>query len=278
MITVRHILIKKLHIPNVGDCTVEIENLSSNLALNDEPMTLSIKNKETGFDVFGKLDFVTAEMIHILKVNAPDLPVAAMGLTDKCPINISDARADLSFNGQFNSKMIDFPITVVLRELKSTASGEGKILGLKAGTFGDMLGKISTLTVSAGVSGAVDRPKVHVDAGKTVASLVTALKAVGADMLAGLANEQLQQLFPGGLPVDVKGILSGKMPTSLPGMGDINKLIPGKGGKSPLDVIPGKDGKNPLDALKGVIPGKDGGGATTKPKDPAGGLLDGLRL
>ena len=295
LITIRSIRIDKLPIPveNIGDCTVDVKELSSDLALNEKPMTLSVKSKETAFDVFAMLDFVNAGTMHTLNVNAPNLPVAAMGITDKCPLDISEALADLKFNGKFNRNKLAFPIELKLHGMKSAVRGDQKVLGLDAKTAGEMFKNVKTMMLAADIRGAVASPEVHVNVGKTLTGLKDALFAAGKAKLANMAGEHLKKILPDGLPVDpgaiikdpgsiIKdpgSILKGKLPTSNPldvlkGAAD---LIPKKGD----DKTPGK---NPLDALKGVtdlIPKKDGDKdkqPTTKPKDPVGGLLDGLRL
>ncbi len=284
LITIRKIKIEKLPIPNLGVCVIDINELSSDLALNEKPMSLSAKS-DTGLDVAGLLDFVNAGAMHKLKMFAPNLPVSEMGLTDKCPIDISEAKAALSFDGQFNSKNMAFPIIVKLTELKSAVSGDKKVLGLDAATAKQMFESVKEMTLAANVSGAVDSPQLRVDVGKTLAGLKDGLIAAGKQQLANMAGEQLKKILPGGLPVDPGAII--KDPTKI--IKDPTKIIKDPGSLIPGGLIPGKKDdatdktppKNPLDALKGVIPGKDdakGAGSTTKPKDPVGGLLDGLRI
>ena len=296
LITIRSIRIEKLPIPveNIGACTVDIKEMSSDLALNEKPMTLSVKSVKTKFDVFAMLDFVNAGALHTLNVNAPNLPVAAMGITDKCPLDISEALADLKFKGKFNRNKLAFPIELKLHGMKAAASGDRPILGLDAKTADEMFKNVDNMMLAADIRGPVASPEVHVNVGKTVAGLKDALIAAGKTALANKATEHLKKFLPSGLPIDPGSILKDpgailkdpgaiikKLPTSNP-----LDLLKGKG---VTDLIPKKGddktpAKNPLDALKGVtdlIPKKDDDKdkqPTTKPKDPVGDLLDGLRL
>jgi len=290
MITIRRIRIEKLPIPNLGTCTVEINELSSDLALNEKPMSLDAKS-DTAFKASALIDFVNAGAMHKLAVNAPNLPVAAMGITDKCPLDISEALADLAFDGQFNRNKIAFPIELKLHGMKSAVRGDRKVLGLDPQTAERMFKNVTKLKVAADIRGAIASPEVHVDMGKTLAGLKEALVEAGKAELANMASEHLKKILPGGLPVDpgaiIKdpgailkdpgAIIKGKLPTSNPldALKGAMDLIPKKGGDTKAPT------KNPLDALKGVIPQKDAdkdAQPTTKPKGPVGGLLDGLKL
>jgi hypothetical protein len=294
MITIRSIRIDKLPIPNIGDCTVDIKELSSDLALNEKPMTVSIKSAKTKFDVFGKLDFIKPGAMHTLNVDAPNLPVAAMGLSDQCPLDISEALADLNFKGQFNRNKLAFPIELKLHGMKSAVRGGKPVLGLDAKTADEMFKNVTALTLAADVRGSVANPEVHVNPGKTLASLKDSLTAAGKAKLANMATEQLKNYLPSGLPIDPGGVI--KDPGSIikdPGsiIKDPGGLLNGKTPTSnPLDMLKGAGGllpgktdgpdkappKNPLD---GLIPKEDPTKEpTTKPKDPVDGLLDGLRL
>ncbi|MDP6545154.1 MAG: hypothetical protein QGH60_14300 [Phycisphaerae bacterium] len=290
MITIRSIRIDKLPIPNIGDCTVEIKELSSDLALNEKPMTLSIKNEKTKFNVFGTLDFVNPGAMHTLKVNAPNLPVAAMGITDKCPLDISEALADLKFDGKFNPNKIAFPIELKLHGMKAAAGGDRTVLGLDAKTADEMFKNVDNMMLAADIRGSVASPEVHVNVGKTVAGLKDALIAAGKTALANKATEHLKKFLPSGLPIDPGAII--KDPGSI--IKDPGSILKGKTPttnpldilKGATDLIPKKDGdkpkENPLDILKGatdLIPKKDGDKPkqpTTKPKDPVGNLLERL--
>jgi len=268
MITIRKIRIEKFPVPQIGDCVIDIKELSSNLALNELPMTLAAKS-DKGFDASGVIDFITEGAMHQLKVLAPNLKVAAMGLSEKCPIDIKEALATLRLDGKFNSKTLALPFQVQLSKLQSAVQGDGKVLGFDAKTAGEMFKSITRLDLVAVIEGAVDSPDVKVDVGKTVASLKGALMEAGKAQLANMAGERLKKVLPGGLPIDPGGII--KDPGSI--IKDPGSLLKGKtsegGDKTPS--------KNPLDALKNVVPGKNSS-STTKPKAPAGGLLDGLRL
>ena len=134
---------------------------------------------------------------------------------------------------------------------------------------------------------------LQAQSGSIAPNLKDALVAAGKAKLAGMASEHLKKILPDGLPIDPGAII--KDPGSI--IKDPGSILKGKLPTSnPLDVLKGatdlipKEGddktpkKNPLDALKGVtdlIPKKDDDKdkqPTTKPKDPVGGLLDGLRL
>jgi len=293
MITIRNIRIEKLPIPEIGDCTVDVKEMSSDLALNEKPMSVSVKNEKTKFDVFAMLDFVNAGAMHTLNVDAPNLPVAAMGITDKCPLDISEAMADLKFKGKFNRNKLAFPIELKLHGMKSAVRGDGKVLGLDAKTADEMFKNVDNMMLAADIRGPVASPEIHVNVGKTVAGLKDALVAAGKAKLANMASEHLKKILPGGLPIDPGAII--KDPGSI--IKDPGAILKGKTPTTnPLDILKGatdlipKKGddktpkKNPLDAIKGVtdlIPKKDDDKdqqPTTKPKDPVGGLLDGLRL
>lgn len=266
-VTIRHIKIEKLPIPNIGQCVVEANEISDNLALNEKPMSLSAKS-DTGFDASALIDFVNAGAMHKLAVTAPDIPVKAMGITDKCPLDISEAMADVKLDGQFNRNKLAFPIMLQLHGMKSAVRGKRSVLGLDPATADRMFKNVTKLKVAADIRGPVASPQVHVDMGKTLAGLKESLVEAGKAELANMAADQLKKVLPGGLPVP--GLTTTQPGDIIKGAGDLLK------GKTPTT--------NPLDALKGVtdlIPKKDDDKdkqPTTKPKDPVGGLLDGLRL
>ena len=268
-ITIRRIKIDKLPIPNIGTCTVEVNELSSNLALNEKPMDCSAKS-DTGFDAAALIDFVNAGAMHKLAVTAPNIPVSAMGLSDKCPLDISQAKVDVKLDGQFNHKKLALPLVLQLHDMKSAVRGDRKVLGLDPATAQRMFKNVTKLKVAADIRGAVASPEVHVDMGKTLAGLKEALVEAGKAELANMASEHLKKVLPDGLPVKLPGVAT-QPGDVIKGAGDLLK------GKKPTT--------NPLDALKGVadlLPKKDGDKTkqpTTKPKDakdPVGGLLERL--
>jgi len=269
-VTIRRIRIEKLPIPKIGQCTVEVKEASSNLALNEKPMSLSVES-DTGFDAKALIDFVNLGAMHELSVTAQNISVAAMGLTDKCPLDISEAKVDVKLDGgKFNRNELAFPIVLQLHGMKAAARGERGVLGLDPQVSERMFKNITNLKVSADIRGPISNPDVHVDIGKTVASLKKALVDAGKAELANLANKHLKKILPGGLPMKIPG-LSATQP------GDIIK--------GATDILEGKPPTiNPLDILKGatdLIPKKDDDKdkqPATKPKDPIGGLLDGIRL
>ncbi len=303
MITIRKITIEKLPVPNLGDCVVTITELSDDLPLNEEPMGLDITSSYSkDFSIKGAINFVKEGALHELKANIPKLPVAALGITDKCPLDIKDALANLKFDGKFNRDSLNFPIKVIMSQIKVAEGGNKKILGLDPAMAKQMFESAKEIVLAADVSGALQNPDVKVNIGDTLASLKNGLILAGKTQLANMASSHLKDL---GVPVDpelLKDPLKAlKDPTKLVDptkvLKDPTKIIkdPTNILKDPTKIIPGggllpgkKDtgddktpSKNPLDALKGVIPGKDDAKdpeATTKPKDPAGGLLDGLRL
>ena len=276
MVTIRKITIEKLPVPNLGDCVVTVTELSDDLPLNEEPMTLDIKSSYSDkFTVKGVINFVKAGKLHELKAFIPKLPVAALGITDKCPLDIKDALAKLEFDGKFNRDSLNFPLTVTLSDIKAVVSKDKPTLGVPPEVAAILFENLEKMTLAGDISGPVISPQFQVDLKKTTESLGPGLAklrekllAAGKEKLANMAGAQLKQILPEGLPTDPTRIL--KDPTKLL---DPTKIIPGGG------LLPGKKdaddktpSKNPLDALKGVIPGKEDA------KDPAGGLLDGLRL
>ena len=272
MVTIRLIKIDKIPIPNIGNCTIEIKELSSDLALNDKPMSFLVESDKK-FHASGMLDFVNAGAMHKLKVNAPNLPVSAMGLTDKCPLDISEALVNIAFDGKFNRNKLAFPIVMQLHGMKSAVRGKRGVLGLDPATAEKMFKNVTKLKVSADIRGPVASPQVHVDMGKTLAGLKDALIEAGKAELANMAGEHLKKLLPGGLPIDPGAIL--KDPGSI--IKDPGSIL-----KDPGGLLKGKlPTSNPLDLLKGtggILPKKDDTKPTTKPKDPVGGLLDKIRL
>jgi uncharacterized protein (TIGR03546 family) len=295
-VTIRHIKVEKLPIPNVGICTLDINELSNSLALNEKPMSFLVENDKKGdekFETSGMLDFINPGAMHALKVKAPNLSVGAMGLTDKCPLDISEAMVNVAFDGQFNRKKLAFPLTLQVHGMKSTARDGRSVLGIDSALAAEVFKNFEELKIAADISGAVANPKVKVDMGKTLPGLEKALKAAGFNAAANMAGEQLKKILPGGIPIKIPGVPTSNPADILKGAGDILK------GKAPIgnplellkkggvsDFVPKKDDDkpskgNPLDVLKGVtdlIPKKDDDKPTTKPKDPVGGLLDGLRL
>ena len=264
MVTIRKITIKSLPIPNVGDLNVTINELSSDLALNEKPMDFIANASKTKFHASGMLDFVNAGAMHKLKVTAPNLAVEKMGLTDKCPMDLSGAKLDLGLDGKFNRNKLALPIMLALRDLKPAAGGKG-ILGLDAATSERILKSVTNFKVSADIRGPIASPTVKVDTGKTLAGLKEALIQAGKDELANMAGEQLKKILPDGLPIKIPGI-NATQPA------DMIK----EAGKGIGDMLNGKTPtSNPADLLKGAADMLKGGDEdeTEEKKDPAGGLL-----
>jgi hypothetical protein len=296
-ITIRRLEVAKIPVDQLGNFKVEATELSNNLALNEKPATLKVTS-DKDFDGSATLDFVNKDARHALKIIAPNLPVAALGLSDKCPVDISEALADIDFNGTFSSKDLKMPLVLKVHGMKSAMRGDKGIFGLDAATSQEIFKNITEMTLSADVHGTMANPQLKVDAGKTLAGLKDTLLAAGKAQLANMAGAQLKKVLADVPIPGVGDLLDGKLPTSNPadilkGAGD---LLDGKLPTSnPADILKGAgdllktpgvtkpdggESKNPLDLLKRVTDGdpKETEGDDTKTKDPVGGVLDKIRL
>ena len=250
-VTIRHMLVKDMPLPDLGKCTIDAREISTNLALNEKPMTIDFRGPE-GLGIKATVDFVSPEARH--KLTIKNLQIGkAIRLSDRCPLNVNSAKVDIEAAGTFTPGDANISVVLTMHGMKSDPRKGRSVLGLDPTTAGKIFEKISKLSVFLTIRGSLRNPEVQVDAKQTLAGLTEALKQAGMSVLADAAGKQLDKIAPG-----LSGKLSGLISATQPA--DIIKGI----GKGALDILKDKD-KQP----------------TTKPKDakdPAGDLLDRFRL
>jgi len=252
-VTIRHMLVKDMPIPDFGSCTIDAREISTNLALNEKPMTFDFHGPEA-LGIMATVDFVSPEARH--KLTIKNLQIGkAIRLSDRCPLNVSSGKVDIDASGTFTPADANIAVVLTVHGLKSDAREGRSVLGLDPAAAGKIFEKISKLSVFLTIRGSLLNPEVQIDTKQTLAGLTQALKQAGMSVLADEAGKQLDKIAPG-LSKKLSGVTSATQPA------DVIKGI----GKGALDILKIKDkDKQP----------------TTKPKDgkdPVGGLLDGLRL
>jgi uncharacterized protein (TIGR03546 family) len=254
-VTIRHLLVKDIPVPDLGNCTLDAREISTNLALNEKPMTIDFRGPQE-LGISATLDFVSPEARH--KLSIKNLVIGkAIRLSDRCPLDVNTAKVDIEAAGTFTPEDANIAVVLTVHDMKSTTREGRGVLGLDPATSGKIFQKISKLSVYLTIRGSLRNPEVQIDIEKTLAGLQSALKQAGMSILADQAGKHLDKIAPG-------------FSDSLGGA---------TSGTQPADVINGI-GKGALDLLKDKDKDKDKQ-PTSKPKDtkdPAGGLLDKLRL
>ncbi|MCP4378319.1 MAG: hypothetical protein GY794_19355 [bacterium] len=250
-VTIRHLLVEDIPMPDLGKCTLEAHEVSTNLALNEKPMTIDFRGPDK-LGISATLDFVTPESKHKLSIKNLVLG-KAIRLSDRCPLDVNSAKVDIEAAGTFTPEDANIAVVLTVHDLKSTPRDGRGVLGLDAATSGKIFKKIDSVSVYLTIRGSLRNPEVQVDTAKTLAGLQAALKQAGMRVLADQAGAQLDKIAPG-FSEKLGGVTSATQPA------DVLEGV----GKGALDLLKDKD----KDKDKEPTSKPDG------PKDPTGGLLD----
>jgi len=195
------VLIRSLSVGDIqlagrhGVYRVEGEYLSSSPARNPAPMTLTVSDGE-GLLLSLELAFALSGESR-LRVEVPRIPLgAAFQLSESAPVALERGQARALLEGTLRPEF-RCELVVDLRDVELRVREGRRVLGLEPETAKRIFDAVSNFTLRAELSGAIDRPSIHVDSGATLASLKEALIEAGRGELARRAEELLEEVAPG---------------------------------------------------------------------------------
>ena len=246
VVTIRRLEIDQVQVGDAGTFSLVGEEISEAPELNDRPMKLTVTD-EKGFLGEVVLNFTGEKPRHSIRLTAPGVPLGgAIRVSERVPLDVSNARADITAAGEFTSETIDLPIVIQLRDMMANARGGRGFLGLDPATASTVFKQVSNMKIVCGLRGPLAGPQPWVDEKALMNGLKKTLAEAGKGALSDMVGKQADKLVGKGI------IPSGKGP-----LGD---LLKGTGGL--LKSGGSKDGK--------------GGETTTKPASLRDRLPSGL--
>ncbi len=182
------------------------QHLSSHPWLVAEPMSVTVMPGDGGEPTARiQFNYQNADAMHSLTANVREVALSAVvRMSEKVPLDIENATADVTLDGRFSAQKIDMPFTV---EIKGFGVAEGRaILGLSPEVTRQLMRDLETLRVVGVLEGDIASPRVRVDVGQSLATMRGTLKNLGKRQLERILDEGgIEKAVPGGLLDRLRG-------------------------------------------------------------------------
>jgi len=191
--TIRKLVVDKIV---AGDTTYTAEGreLSSSPALNEAPMSISMKGSD-GLDAELTLDFSAPAAAHSIAVHAPAVPLGdTFRLSEKAPVSVAGGTAKVDIAGTFSAESLNLPVELDISGLKARVREGRKVLGMDPDTAQEVFAGLSQIKLTALLHGSMKSPRVKIDDKQLLAGLKSSLIAAGKKELADRAGRELEKL------------------------------------------------------------------------------------
>ena len=208
VVTIRRLQIDQVKVADAGTFSLVGQEISEAPELNDRPMKLTVTD-EKGFLGEVVLNFTGEKPRHRIRLKAPDVPLGgAIRVSERVPLDVSNARADIEAVGEFTSETIDLPIVIQLRDLKANARGGRGFLGLDPATASTVFRQVSNMKIVCGLRGPLAGPQPWVDEKALMEGLKETLAQAGKSALSDMVGKQADKLVGKDIIPSGKGPLS----------------------------------------------------------------------
>ena len=207
----KKVRLDKVQIPSAlfGSSEVLMTNISDSARTAGLPVTLEMKSHDTGASVNVTVDYSAKGQVP--KVSGTfggfDLSKMQLSLSGGSGLMFETGMASGEFEGQVTNESIDLTLNVTVRDMKTTAQGDG-VLGLGSETTSEALKVLNNLNTKVRIVGPVTEPRLVFDVkgleGEFKNALVKAGKQKLADEIDKQIDKQLDKKLGDKVPGEIK--------------------------------------------------------------------------